>query len=447
MPTASQAIAGWSAEITSDKLSDADIELGRRALVDTIAVTFAGRGEEASQLVRRYAIDEQSRQDCVLWATGELVSDELAALVNGTMSHVLDFDDVSSPSRGHPSVVLWPAIFAVAERNGNTELEAQTAFAIGLEIVAKLGRLLAIPHVAKGWHSTPTLGALGAAVACSWLLRLDAAQTANALGIAFAQAAGTRANFGTMSKSLQAGVGASSAVRAAKLASLGYDAGLGVLDGPAGFALVYGEGESFENFLADLGNPFETTRSGVDVKRYPLCYATHRAIEAILKLRRDHQLTLDQVRDVEVVASNKASLALIHDRPKSSLEAKFSMQYAMATALLDGAVRLESFTAENVNRPEIQSFFSCVASRQDQGDVLPRWARVSVTTKSGTTLTETVKDLPGSASFPLSREDLLRKVEDCMTFVEEAYRAQALFDQIMLPARGADVAEISRLLR
>lgn len=447
MPTASQAIAEWSAGITSDKLSDADVELGRRALVDTIAVTFAGRGEEASQLVRRYALDEQSREDCVLWATGECVSDELAALVNGTMSHVLDFDDVSSPSRGHPSVVLWPAIFAVAERNGNSELEAQTAFAIGLEIVAKLGRLLAIPHVAKGWHSTPTLGVIGASIACSWLLRLDAMKTANAIGIAFAHAAGTRANFGTMSKALQAGIGASAAVKAAKLASLGYNSGPDVLDGPAGFSQVYGEGESFETLISELGMPFETTRSGVDVKRYPLCYATHRSIEAILKLRRDHHFTLDQVLNVEVVASNKASLALIHDRPSGSLEAKFSMQYAVAAALLDGFVELESFTNDKVNRAEIQSFLPRVVSLEDSGDVLPRWARVTVTTKDRRTLTETVSSLPGSAEFPITNEDLRAKLESCMRFVDENIRARRLFDTIMTSTSDGTVTAISALLK
>lgn len=447
MHTASQAIADWSVNVVPSDLSENDINLGRRALVDTIAVSYAGREEEASRLVRRYALDEKSRQDCVLWATGDLVSDELAALVNGTVSHVLDFDDVSSPSRGHPSVVLWPAIFAVAERNENKEIEAQTAFAIGLELVAKLGRHFAIPHVAKGWHSTPTFGVIGAAVACSWLLRLDAVKTANAIGIAVAQAAGTRENFGTMSKSLQAGIGASAAVRAAKLARLGYDSGPAVLDGPAGFSRVYGEGESFETFIAELSKPFETTRSGVDVKRYPLCYATHRAIEAILKLRGDHHLTLDQVQNVEVMASNKASLALIHDRPTDSLEAKFSMQYAVAAALLDGSVQLESFTNDKVNRADIQSFFPRVVLVEERGDVLPRWARVSVTTKDRRTFTETVSALPGSAEFPLTNEHLLVKVESCLGFVDENIRARRLFDTIMTPTSDNTVKAISALLK
>lgn len=446
MPTASQAIANWSTQVTARHLSDTDIALTRRALVDTVAVAFAGREETASRLARQYAIAEDSRKDCVIWATGDLVSDELAALVNGTMSHVLDFDDVSSPSRGHPSVVLWPAVFAVAERNRNTEIEAQTAFAVGLEIVAKLGRLLAIPHVAKGWHSTPTLGVLGAAVACSWLLRLNATKTSNAIGIAFAQAAGTRANFGTMSKSLQAGIGASAAVRAAKLASLGFDAGTAALDGPAGFSQVYGDNEPFDALVSELGSPFETCRSGIDIKRYPLCYATHRAIEAVLKLRREHRLSLADVKRVEVIASNKASLALIHERPTTSLEAKFSMQYAMATALHDGFVKLESFSDAMVNRPQVQTFLSSVSSLQDDGDVLPRWARVRLSLRIGTNLEETVRDLPGSAEHALTEEQLYEKFRGCLTFVGEGERAKSLFARARFPEGRDGIIRLAELL-
>lgn len=447
MPTASQAIAEWASRLRLADFSESDLKLARRSLADTVGVSFAGRSEEACVLVGRYARQEQPKPDCVVWATGERVSDELAALVNGTMAHVLDFDDVSSPMRGHPSVVLWPAIFAVAERHGMTDAEAQAAYVIGLECVAKIGRLLAVPQVTMGWHSTPVLGVVGAAVACAWLMKLDTRQTAHAIGIAFAQAAGTRANFGTMSKSLHAGLAAAAAIRSVKLAQLGYDAGSGALDGTAGLSRLYADGESFGTVIAELGAPFESRRSGLDVKRYPLCYATHRAIEGVTALRRRHGLDLADVDTVEVIASNRASLALVHDRPTGSLEAKFSMQYAMAATLLDGRIGLDSFSEAMVNRPQIQAFLPRVTSGEDGGAVLPRWARVTLRLRDGKVLTEEVFNLPGSAEDPLSESQLGEKFSDCMAFAGYSGDAGALFKRIVLPAADAVIADLTAILQ
>lgn len=435
--SASQAIAHWASSQTVPAIGPDLVHFARRTLLDTVAVALAGRHEAASRLIVRHAEEAAStRIGATIWSEGTHCAPETAALVNGTMSHVLDYDDVSSPQRGHPSVVLWPAIAALAESRGIAEGRAMAAYVIGLEIIAKLGRLMAIDHVAKGWHSTPTLGVLGATIGCCWLLDLPAVAMANAVGIGFAHAAGSRENFGTMSKSLQAGIAAAAAVRATQLASIGFEASRHALDGEAGFVHLYGKGESFSDILSGLGQPFEAVLSAVDVKRYPACYATHRTIDGMRALREAHGLTLDNVARVDVVASNKASLALVHDRPATPLEAKFSMQYAVATVLADGTVNLHSFQPEAVTRPAVQSFLPTVTSREADGPVLPRRADITVTMHDGRVFRTRVESLHGSAENPLSDSELSAKVTDCVSFAGIGIHPEILCNSILNPTTG-----------
>lgn len=434
--TASGVIAKWASGVSASDLKADEIHFARRTLLDTAAVAIAGSRESASRIALQYALSVQTGGASTIWSDGMKTSTEMAALVNGTMSHVLDFDDVSSPQRGHPSVVLWPAIAALAQAEASDEIEAMTAYVIGLEIIAKLGRLTATPHVAKGWHSTPTLGVIGASVACGWLLKLSSDEITHAIGMALAHAAGTRENFGTMSKSLQAGIAASAAVRAAGLARLGFDAGAGALDGPAGFSALYGSGETYEQLVSELGKPFEATRSAVEIKKYPMCYATHRTVAGVLALKEQHGLTLDNIASVDIVASNKASLALIHAQPKSSLEAKFSMQYAVVTTLHDGVINLSSFDEDRVMRPEIQSFLKRVSSSEHDGPVLPRLADISIKLQDGRTLSLRVEGLKGSPEDPLSDVELGEKVADCCAFAASQIAADALSGHILQPKSG-----------
>ena len=434
--TASGHLAKWAYSVTPADLSPNELHFARRTLLDTVGVAIAGRNEPASVIAVRYALSSQQGGKSSIWADGVRTSPEMAALANGTMSHVLDFDDVSSPQRGHPSVVLWPAITALAEAEGIDEIRAMCAYVIGLEIVAKLGRLIATHHVAAGWHSTSTIGAIGASLACSWLLELSDAQMTNAIGIALAHAAGTRENFGTMSKSLHAGIAASASVRAASLAKLGFDAGEASLDGPAGFVALYANGAEFNELIGELGKPFEATRSAVEIKRYPMCYATHRAVDGVLEMKRHYGISLDDVVSVEVKASNKASLALVHAHPRTSLEAKFSMQYAVAAALSDGVINLGSFNEDEVARPELRSFLPNVFSTEDDGPVLPRFAEVRMTLKDGRSIFRRIEDLKGSPQNPLSDDELLEKIISCCDFAGSPISVDALSRRILAPIEG-----------
>ena len=225
-------IAAFAAGFDPASLTLADVAGAARSLLDTHAVAIAGWNEPTSLRLRRYLAGAASAPPgASLWREqGGQADAEQAALANGVAAHVLDYDDVSSPMRGHPSVALWPALVALGEQRGLPGARLASAYAVGFEIIVKLARGMAQPHYAQGWHSTSGLGTLGCAAACSHLLGLDAQATAHALGIAVAQTAGTRQNFGSDTKSFQAGHANMAGLRAALLADTGYRAGAAAWD-------------------------------------------------------------------------------------------------------------------------------------------------------------------------------------------------------------------------
>lgn len=431
--SASRRIARFSCAFDARRLDGASLRQVGRALVDTVGVALAGRAEPASRIFLQYAEARASADTgATAWGAGRSMPVEEAALYNGVAGHVLDFDDVNSPLRGHPSIALLPPLVALAESRGLDGRRLASAYAVGFEVMVRLARAMVHDHYARGWHATTTLGGIGAAVACCHLLRLSEAQTVNAIGLAVAQASGTRGNFGTMAKSFQAGHCGASAARAALLAELGVDGALDALDGAEGFATLYGNGEDLAQALQGLGEAeLELTRSGIEIKKYPMCYAAHRSLDGMLAMRAEHALDADAVAAVHVRSNRRAMVPLIHDRPRTGLEGKFSMQYAMAAALLDGHVRLSSFSDEAVQRPAAQALMEKITCAEDDGPEMPRWNTLAVTLKSGTVLHKEIRQLRGSAACPLDDDELREKWRDCLHYAGAADDGDAFFAAAM----------------
>ena len=443
--SASEIIAAFATRFAATTLTDLQRHPAYRALLDTVAVAIAGRNEPAVHLAQDYACT-LGHGNAMVWGTGGSLHPEAAAWVNGVAAHVLDYDDVMTMMRGHISVAMVPALVALAQAHGSSGERFSTAYLAGFELMAKFSRVMALPHYSKGWHSTSAMGVLGAALACSVLLGLSATQTAHALGLAVAQAAGTRGNFGTMAKSFQAGQCNAAAVRAALLAQAGFTAGDSALDGKFGYLALYAAKENLMPALATLGMaPLEIEATGIDIKKYPCCYAIHRALDALFALRKQHALTVAAIERVEVTNS-AGGLDALHSRlPVNGLEAKFSMEYNMAAALVDGEIRLSSFDDAQITRAQITALMPRVSVNEAAGEILPRWSHVKLILCDGSLLERRVTVAHGDAGDSLGDAELIDKVADCFAFGQFDGNARS-FGERVLTCTTARMGDVMRSL-
>lgn len=304
--------------------------LARQCFLDWFAVTLAGMRDPLVDLLLDDARAEGGTAVATVVGRGARLTRMQAALVNGTASHVLDYDDVNLNINGHPSAVLVPAALALAESVDASGEALLTAFLAGYEFACRAGRLAAPGHYLRGYHATSTVGALGAAVVCSRLLGLDAERTATAVGIAATQAAGLKAMFGTQCKPFHAGMSAQHGVRAASLASRGMESRTDALECRQGFAQVMSA--DFDPAAA-LGDPDVFFIRDNLFKYHAACYGTHSAIEAARTLRSGHRIDPADVESVVVRVEQGADAVCNIPNPRTGLEAKFSLRLTTAMAL------------------------------------------------------------------------------------------------------------------
>ena len=438
-------VAHLITETAYERLPAEAITQAKRALLDTIGVTLAGHQEEAGRIITQWVQEAGGSQEAVVLGTALYTSPALAALANGTLGHALDFDDVTAHLRGHPSVPVAPAVLALGEAVGASGAEVVTAFILGVEVEAKIGKAMTSAHPRRGWHPTATIGTLGAAAAAAKILELTAAQTQMALGIAASKAAGLRQNFGTMTKPLHAGEAARSGVEAAQLAQRGFTADRHILESRFGFFNTFvGVGEfDLEVVLQDFGAPYEIVSPGIGVKPYPACRQTHRAIDAMLELVHTYHLHPDEVSEIVCEVSARMQDFLIYHRPQSGLEGKFSMEYCLAAALLHGQMGLAQFSDGSVQDPRVQALLQRVRlEHPDQHEI--DWEAhipdvITVTLHDGRRLQQRVDIPKGDPALPLSWAELEAKFRDCAAAVLTPEQIQDAVQHI------AHVEELSTL--
>jgi len=353
---------------------------------------------------------------------------------------------------GHPSVVLVPAILAEAEALGAGGREAAAAYVAGYEVWAHLVERDKDAYHRKGWHPTAVLGPLAAAAACANLRKLDAAKATQALGMAASMSAGVVANFGTMTKPLQAGRAASSGVTAARLADAGLSAAEDALEHPVGLlnALSPKGRVDTETPLDRLGQDWRITSLGVNVKKYPMCYGTHRSIDGMLDLVAANDLTPDAVAAVEVTIGQAQAAMLRNHRPSTGLEAKFSMEFAIASALTARWAGLSELTDDFVRREAVQSLLprvtlKVVDSVAEDDAAFAAYDQVRVRLTDGRELASPeIRFARGHWSLPLSRDELWTKFKDCTAGALAAGAAAALFEALQAIETVATISDLRR---
>jgi 2-methylcitrate dehydratase PrpD len=385
-----------------------------------------------------------------LYLSDPRVSAPEAAWINGTAAHALDYDDVSL--RGHPSTVLVPAILAEAEATDASGAAMATAYVAGYEVWAELAGRDPDQHHQKGWHPTGIFGAIAAAAACASLRGLEPEQATQALALGASHSAGLVANFGTMTKPYHAGKAAHAGVISARLAGAGFTASPDALEHPLGFlAAVSPGGAADRERPIAAGRDWQILSQGLSVKKYPLCYCTHRAIDGMLDLLREHKVAGEDVTSIMVSTSRRNASILRNARPQTGLEAKFSMQFAMASSIVAGRVGLAELTDGFVQREDVQVLLDKVRIEPDDRPDPKRsgaapYDLVVIELTSGRRLESArITDERGSPQLPLSRDELWAKFESCLKVGNPSLPAGTIFDALMSLERQPGVAAFSSL--
>src|SRR5687767_3248032 len=323
---ATEAIASFIAGTSLTDLPPGAIEKSKKAIADTFAVILAGAGSEVAEPLLRYVHSAGETGASPILGTGITAAAEMAALVNGTFGHALDYDDVLSMMPAHPSAVILAAVLASldgARADGRALIEA---YVLGVEVGGKIGLGMTTGHYHRGYHATGSLALFSGLAALLKLHRVDVATSQQAFGIAASMASGLRRNFGTMTKPLHTGIAARSALTAWRLASCGFTAATDVLEAKAGLYATLGVAESSADVTAErLGKPFVICDPGLALKKFPCCYACHRPMDGLLALRAKLGF---EARDVEKVVCRMppgGMQVLTYPRPVTGLEGKFSL--------------------------------------------------------------------------------------------------------------------------
>jgi aconitate decarboxylase len=353
-------IANFTAGFADAELPEASIALAREAFIDLVGVMLAGGAEPVMAVLKKATQGERAEPPCsVLLDAGVHRGAVSAALLNGTAAHALDYDDVQF--NAHPSTVLVPAILAEGERSGASGAQALRAYVLGYEVWGELHSREKDPYHDKGWHPTAVMGTLAATAAVAWLRGLDSDLARAALSISASLTGGVVANFGSMTKPLHAGKAAAAAITAVDLAQAGLTAGddaIGAHDGL--LAALSAKGRVNLQGQTQLGQRWFSVTTPIQFKKYPVCFSAHRPIDGILELIRTHGLKAAEVASVEVAVRGTQARVLRFDRPQTALEAKFSMQFAVACALLRGRVGLIDLDDAFVASEPVQSIFAKV---------------------------------------------------------------------------------------
>ena len=394
------------------------IQRAKSCILDGLGVILAGCEHPASRLILDYARNVGGNSEATAIGSGFRTSLPLAALINGTMGHVLDFDDTNSEARGHLTTVLLPTLLAMGEKIKAPGKDLLAAFVLGFEAACKIGRAVNPEHYMRGYHATSSIGIFGATTAGGKLLGLSPIELAYAYGIAGSRSSGLRSNFGTMTKSLHAGLAAHDAIMAVSLGKGGYTSNSQILETEGGFGQVMGREANFDKAFQNLGDPLAIISSGVVVKLYPSGALIHPAVDAVLGLMRENHIRPADIVSIRCGTNEDLFKILIHPRPKNGLEAKFSIPYCLARACLDGKLGIEDFLDEKVLEPRVQGLMKRVVHYAEPeidppDQTFRAAAKVTINLASGQVLVKKVEKAKGSPDDPLSFEELAQKFRVC----------------------------------
>ncbi len=426
-------------------LSDEVIHHTKRAVIDWYAALLAGAREAPCKLIEVALADDLDRGTACL-ALGRRATPRAAALINGTAAHTAEVDDIYREAIYHPGAPTIAAALAAGGDVGATGLQFLSGVVAGYEVSTRIGAAMGRAHY-RFWHNTGTIGTFGASAAASVLYELDERRAAQALATCATFAAGLQQAFrmDSMSKPLHAGRAAEGGLLAAQLARQGVTGSADVLDGDAGFGQAMGDAPDWGQAVQGLGLDFNVTR--MTFKNHACCGHTFAAIDGALELQKLMHVRPEDIATIRVATYRPALEVAGNPAPITAPEARFSIPFVVATALIHGKVRLAAFGADRLADPQIRALMQRVELSIDPelDAIFPnrRAARVTIVTHRGETREFLQPTRKGDPELPLTDEDLNEKFLELGSPVIGEPKARAFLARLWSLEKAASVATLN----
>lgn len=432
--------------------------IGIDHLVDGIAVMLAGATEASGGIVRGHLREVGGTPQATVLGTKLRAPLPEAAWANGVAGHAMDYDDTQLATDPqsvyglltHPTVPVLAAALTVAERAGAPGQALLNAYIAGVEVTCRIADAINPRHYRDGFHSTGTMGGFGAAVASARLFSCNLDQTLRALGLAASMSAGLRENFGTMTKPFHAGRAAESGVLAVQLARRGWTAATDILEAKRGFYSAAAGGYDATKIEGKLGKPFFFIEPGVSIKPYPSGSLSHPAQDVLLDLVREHDLHPEQITRIEVGVNSLVPDALIHARPTTGLQGKFSLQFQMAIGVIDRRAGIAQFQDVRVQDPRVRALMEKVHVYVDPEIEALGYnemrMKVDIALTDGRRLSGYADKARGHPKKPLTRDELREKFMECAGLVLPSAQAESLLAQLWEIDRVKNVRDLTALM-
>src|SRR5712664_196699 len=453
-------VGRFVATTTYEEIPEHVIELGKKSILDGLGLALAGARAESGSISRKYV--EQigaCNGKATIIGSAHRTSPRFAALLNGISIHADDFDDTQLAGAKdrvygllmHPTVPVLPAIFALAEQRAVTGKEWMLAYHVGAEVECKIAEAISPRHYQDGFHSTGTCGTFGSATACAKLLKFDLSKTLNTFGLAASQSGGLRENFGTMTKPFQAGHAAEAGLVSAELVALGWTAAEQILEADRGFFHAFGGSYDPSAILDRLGKPWTFASPGVSLKPYPSGSLTHPAMTELARLIEANKIQAAQVERVDVGANHNMTTTLLHHRPQTGLESKFSMEFCIAILLLERRAGLSEFSDKVVQRSDAQEMIRRVNFYVDPEAESAGYDKMTsllkIHLKDGRVIEGRADFGKGSPANPMTFEEAATKFKRCAEFAEwPKAKTEKIIEFVKALDSAPDVRTLSPLL-
>ena len=442
--SATQSLAAYLADANTDDLPDWTLHEAKRTLINMLAISLSASADTGSHALIDWAREEGAAPKASVIGAALRTSAFNAAMVNGFLAHLQDYDDTHFPTVLHPTAPVWPAVLAAAEERGASGREVLAAFVLGAETACRVAMSVHPWHYDMGWHITGTAGVFGAAAGAGRLAGLSANGMNMAIGIAGTFASGVREVFGSHAKAMHPAKAASNGVQSARLAERGFTGADDILGGRRGFWEVLSpNGHSEDALLSELGARWELANNGL--KPYANGVVSHPIQDAVIALRNEHTIAPDDVASIAAEVNPLVLELMNRAEPRRGLEGKFSFQHCAAAALVDGAGHDAQFSDARVADPVISAVRSRVSAVVDEA-LREDEVRLSITLNSGEVHSIYVEHATGSPENPMSDAALVAKYRSLAVDALPASQAEALLEAVWSLDSAPNVEQVARLM-